>query len=49
MNGDYEDTTVSQSSSYHSCQLVEKKSRDNLFSDNFAYTVNNSIYNSSMH
>ena len=28
----------------HSCQLVEKKSMDNLFSDNFAYTVNNIEY-----
>ena len=28
----------------HSYQLVEKKSRDNLFSDNFAYTVNNIEY-----
>ena len=35
----------------HSCQLVEKKSRDKLFSDNFSYIplITLSIYNSSMH
>ena len=44
-------TSVKQTTRHvHSCQLVEEKSRDKLFTDNFVYTVNSvTCYKSIMH